>query len=50
MAVDAQSAIEDATSPDDALTEVMNVVDGAAADIVEAEQILEDAALNGVEF
>ncbi|MFB9086082.1 phage protease [Erwinia tracheiphila] len=50
VAVDAQSAIEDATSPDDALTEVMNVVDGAAADIVEAEQILEDAALNGVDL
>ncbi|EOS94176.1 phage protease [Erwinia tracheiphila] len=50
VAVDAQSAIEDATSPDDALTEVMDVVDGAAADIVEAEQILEDAALNGVDL
>ncbi|MHA3198410.1 phage protease [Yersinia pseudotuberculosis] len=50
VAVDASSAIEAAANPEDALSDVLDVVDGAATDIVEAEQILEEAALNGVDL
>lgn len=50
VAVDTSAAIDDAANPEDALSGVLDVVDGAATDIVEAEQILEEAALNGVDL
>lgn len=50
VAVDTSAAIDDAANPEDALSDVLDVVDGAATDIVEAEQILEEAALNGVDL
>ncbi|MDB6374430.1 phage protease [Photorhabdus bodei] len=49
-AVETQAVIENTADPDSVTSGVTDIVDDAAADITEAEQILEDAALNGVDL
>ncbi|WP_036769185.1 phage protease [Photorhabdus australis] len=49
-AVDTQEVIESTADPDSVTSGVTDIVDDAATDITEAEQILEDAALNGVDL
>ncbi|WP_350306969.1 phage protease [Photorhabdus viridis] len=49
-AVDTQAVIENTTDPDSVTSGVTDIVDDAAADITEAEQILEEAALSGVDL
>ncbi|KER01175.1 protease [Photorhabdus temperata] len=48
--VDTQAVIENTADPDSVTSGVTDIIDDAAADITEAEQILEDAALSGVDL
>uniref|UniRef100_UPI00056D2FDD phage protease n=1 Tax=Photorhabdus khanii TaxID=1004150 RepID=UPI00056D2FDD len=49
-AVDTQAVIENTVDPDSVTSGVTDIVDDAAADITEAEQLLEEAALSGVDL
>ncbi|KHD28804.1 phage protease, partial [Xenorhabdus nematophila] len=50
VALDAQEVIETLPDPDAISTEVTTLIDENAVDLTEAEQILEEAALNGVDL
>lgn len=49
-AIAAQAAIEDKTTPEDIAAAVTTTVEDAAADIAEAEEIIAEAALHGIDL
>ncbi|PHM49354.1 phage protease [Xenorhabdus miraniensis] len=50
VALDTQDVIETTPDPDAISTEVTSIIDDSTADLTEAELILEEAALNGVDL
>lgn len=49
-AVDVSNALESATTTESAITEIVDVVDSSLSEIEEAEIIVEEAALNGIDL
>jgi phage I-like protein len=49
-AVDVNNALESATTTESAITEIVDVVDSSLSEIEEAEIIVEEAALNGIDL